>query len=85
MPVTVTCDPVLIGPVCRRLLQDLTSLDGTYEEDGLGTDDSSSTGQHICLRTGRGQINCFSPQLHRNRRESLIMLSLIAMPADGPL
>lgn len=26
-------------------LQDLTSLDGTYEEEGIGTDDSSSTGE----------------------------------------
>lgn len=28
-------------------LQDLTSLDGTYEEEGMGTDDSSSTGGHF--------------------------------------
>jgi hypothetical protein len=29
-------------------LQDLTSLDGTYEEEGMGTDDSSSTGKCVC-------------------------------------
>lgn len=29
-------------------LQDLTSLDGTYEEEGMGTDDSSSTGECVC-------------------------------------
>lgn len=37
------CCAVLRGWV----LQDLTSLDGTYEEEGMGTDDSSSTGAHV--------------------------------------
>lgn len=31
-------------------LQDLTSLDGTYEEEGIGTDDSSSTGERQRVR-----------------------------------
>jgi hypothetical protein len=34
------------------VLQDLTSLDGTYDEEGgMGTDDSSSTGARTCSST----------------------------------
>lgn len=42
------------------LLQDLTSLDGGYEEEGMGTDDSSSTGEGTwcCLHSVPAHVSC---------------------------
>lgn len=42
------------------LLQDLTSLDGGYEEEGMGTDDSSSTGKGTwwCLHSVAAHVSC---------------------------